>query len=147
MLEDTDISILKLLQQNSRRSYRDMAKDLGISINTVSSRIKRMEKEGIIRGYTVLADPVKAGFDMTAVIGIQISRGKLMDVQRRIADDKHVCAVYDVTGEWDSLIIARFRGRNELNTFIKKILTMEYVERTLTQVVLNSVKEESSLPL
>jgi DNA-binding Lrp family transcriptional regulator len=147
MLDKTDVSILKVLQGNSRKSFRDIARELRISINTVSTRIKRMEKEGIIRGYSVSLDPVKAGFDMAAVIGIQISKGKLMEVQRKIANDAHVSAVYDVTGEWDSLIIARFANRQELNAFIKRVLTMEYVERTLTQVVLNTVKEDVSLPL
>ena len=105
-----------------------------------------MESDGIIRGYSALVDPSRTGFDMTVIIGIQISRGKLMEVQKRIAADGHISAVYDVTGEWDSIIIARFASRNDLNAFIKKILTTEYIERTLTQVVLNTVKETYLLP-
>jgi DNA-binding Lrp family transcriptional regulator len=145
-LDRTDLSILRVMQENARKSYRDIAKELGMSLNTVSSRVKRMESEEIIRGYSALVDPSRTGFDMTAIIGIQISRGKLMEVQKRIAADRHISAVYDVTGEWDSIIIARFASRNDLNAFIKKILTTEYIERTLTQVVLNTVKETYLLP-
>lgn len=128
-------------------SYRDIAKHLHLSLNTVSSRIRRMEAEGTIQRYSAMVDSARAGFDMTAIIGIQISRGKLLEVQRRIAADGHVSAVYDVTGEWDSIIIARFASRADLNSFIKKMLTTEYVVRTQTQVVLNTVKEDYALPL
>ncbi len=145
-IDKTDLQILKLLQSNSRKSYRDMAKELHLSLNTVSTRVRRMESEGIILRYSALVDPAMAGFDMTAIIGIQISKGKLMEVQKRIANDRHVSAVYDVTGEWDSIVIARFENRVELNSFIKKMLTTEYIERTQTQVVLNTVKEDYALP-
>ncbi|MBX8635606.1 MAG: Lrp/AsnC family transcriptional regulator [Thermoplasmata archaeon] len=145
-LDRTDLSILRVLQENARKSYRDIARELGMSLNTVSSRVKKMEGEGVITGYSTIVDPSKTGFDMTAIIGIQISKGKLMDVQRKIAADRHISAVYDVTGEWDSIIIARFASRHDLNAFIKKVATMEYIERTLTQVVLNTVKESYLLP-
>lgn len=146
-LDSTDVQILKSLQHNARRSYRDIARELHLSLNTVSTRIKRMEDEGIIQRYSALVDAARIGFDMTAIIGIQISKGKLLEVQRRIAGDRHVSAVYDVTGEWDSIVIARFANRVELNSFIKKMLTTEFIERTQTQVVLNTVKEDYALPL
>ena len=142
-----DRSILHSLQQNARKSYRDIARELGVSLNTVSSRIRKMEEQGTIRGYSALVDPSKAGYDMTAIIGIQISKGKLMEVQKKISADRHISAVYDVTGEWDSIIIARFTSRYDLNSLIKRILTTEYIERTLTQVVLNTVKETYELPV
>ncbi|MBX8631083.1 MAG: Lrp/AsnC family transcriptional regulator [Thermoplasmata archaeon] len=146
-IDKLDLSILKSMQKNARKSFRDIARELGVSLNTVSSRVKRLEESGVIKGYSALIDPSRAGFDMTAIIGIQISKGKLMEVQKKIASDNHISAVYDVTGEWDSIIIARFTSRNDLNSFIKKILTTEYIERTLTQVVLNTVKETYQLPI
>lgn len=146
-LDRTDLEIIRLLQANSRKSFRDIARLLHLSLNTVSTRIRRMEREGVIRSYSAVVDPVLAGLDLTAVIGIQISRGKLIEVQKKISSERNVTAVYDVTGEWDSIVIARFANRNELNAFIKKVLTMEYIERTLTQVVLNTVKETYVLPV
>ncbi len=146
-MDNTDVQILKALQQNSRKSFRDIARELHLSLNTISTRIRRMEGEGLILGYSAIVDSTRAGFDMTAIIGIQISKGKLIEVQKRIANDRHVSAVYDVTGEWDSIVIARFANRTELNSFIKKMLTTEFIERTQTQVVLNTVKEDYALPL
>ena len=145
--DKTDLQILRALQSDSRKSYRDMAKELHLSLNTVSARIRRMEEHRIIIRYSTVVDSAQTGFDMTAIIGIQISKGRLMEVQKKIANDRHVSAVYDVTGEWDSIIIARFANRVELNSFIKKMLTTEFIERTQTQVVLNTVKEDYTLPL
>jgi len=79
---------------------------------------------------------------LTAVINLKISRGKLIEVQEKISKDRHVRAVYDITGEWDSVLIANFKDRRDLNGFIKGVLSMEYVERTNTQLVLNIVKDE-----
>jgi DNA-binding Lrp family transcriptional regulator len=76
------------------------------------------------------------------VVGVKIAHGKLLEAQQKIAKLARVFAVYDVTGDWDSIIIARFRDREELNDFVKDLLAMPHVERTGTQLVLNTVKEE-----
>ena len=64
---------------------------------------------------------------------------------KKISKDNHISEMYDITGDWDSLIIAHFKDRKDLNRFIKKILSMEYVERTNTQVALNIVKDEKRI--
>jgi DNA-binding Lrp family transcriptional regulator len=73
---------------------------------------------------------------------MKISHGKLIEVQEKISKDKHVSVVYDITGDWDSLLIANFKDRRDLNGFIKGVLSIEYIEQTNTQIVLNIVKEE-----
>lgn len=141
-LDDADLAILRALNQDARKSYRDLAKELGIALSTVSSRVKRLEDQGFITGYVPVVDPVKVGLDLVVIIGVKIASGKLIEAQRRIAKAPRVFGVYDVTGEWDSIILARFRNRDELNDFIKELLSLAYVERTSTQLVLNTVKEE-----
>jgi DNA-binding Lrp family transcriptional regulator len=101
-----------------------------------------MEDEKIIERYIPLINQEKIGYDLTAVINVKISHGKLLEVQGRISKDKHVSGVYDITGEWDSLIIAHFKDRRDLNGFIKGVLSMDNVEKTNTQIVLNIVKNE-----
>lgn len=137
--------ILRILNEDARKSYRDIAGELKVSASTVSSHIRRMESAGVISGYAPIIDQTKAGFDVLAVIGLRISHGKLLEVQRRIARDERVYEVYDVTGEWDSIIIVRFRSTRDLDSFVKKLGSMEHVERTYTQVVLNIVKEEKKV--
>jgi DNA-binding Lrp family transcriptional regulator len=146
-LDDLDVKILRSLNKNARKSFRDIARELGISLSTVSHRVKRLEESGVVKAYVPAIDPQRIGYDLVVIIGVRIARGKLIDVQQRIAKDHRVFGVYDVTGEWDSMILARFRDRNELNDFIKDVLSLEFVERTTTQLVLNTVKEERRVVL
>ena len=147
LLDELDTRILRRLNENARQSFRDIARALRVSISTVSNRVKRLEGEGVVLGYAPILDEKKLGYDLLAVIGIRISKGKLLEVQRKIARDDKVVEVYDVTGEYDSMIIARFRNTRELDAFIKRLVAMENVERTYTQVVLNVVKREKRSPL
>ena len=141
-LDETDLAILAALNENARKSYRDMAKELGIALSTVSNRVKRLEDAGVIRGSIPLIDAAKLGYDLVVAVGVRIAHGQLLDVQREIAALDEVFAVYDVTGNMDSLILARFKGRAELDAFIKGLLGVEHVESTTTHLVLNSVKDE-----
>jgi len=147
LLDELDVSILRRLNQDARKSFRDIARELKVSISTVSNRVKRLESEGIILGYAPLLDEKRLGYEVLAVIGLRISKGKLLEVQRRIAREDKVVEVYDVTGEWDCVLIARFRNTKELDAFIKRLVGIENVERTYTQVVLNVVKQEKRAPV
>jgi DNA-binding Lrp family transcriptional regulator len=144
-MDKLDNNIIKSLNENGRKSLRTISKELKVSLSTVANRIKKLEEEKIIEGYIPLINKEKAGFDLTAVINLKITHGKLMETQKRISKEKHISAMYDITGEWDSLIIAHFKDRKDLNRFIKKILSMDHVERTNTQVALNIVKDEKRL--
>lgn len=144
-MDKLDIKILNLLNENARKSFRQIARELGVSMSTISNRVRKMEDEGIINGYIPLLDARILGYDLLAIIGVRISKGKLIEVQSQISKHDSVFGVYDITGEWDSLFIARFRNRKELNNFIKKIQNINYIERTYTQIVLNIVKEEKKV--
>ncbi len=115
-MDELDDKILEKLNENARKSYREIARELNVSLTTVANRIKKLEDGKIIERYIPLINQEKIGYDLTAV--------------------------YDITGEWDSLIIAHFKDRKDLNGFIKGVLSMDNVEKTNTQLVLNIVKNE-----
>ena len=142
IMDKLDCDIILALNTNSRKSFRQIAKELKVSLSTISNRVKKLEENGIIERYIPVVNKEKIGQDLTAVINIKLTHGKLIEVQEKISKDNHVSAVYDITGDWDSLIIAHFKDRRGLNSFIKKILSMDYVERSNTQLVLNIVKDE-----
>lgn len=144
-LDETDVKILKALTLNARLSSRQIAKQCGVSIGTVLSRIKRMEEEGIIKGYSALLDHEKLGYRLTVVTEVTVSKGRLLEMESEIARFPNVCCVYDVTGLIDAIIIAKFKNREELSKFTKRLLAMPYVERTNTHVVLTTVKEDFRL--
>ncbi|UCE92299.1 MAG: Lrp/AsnC family transcriptional regulator [Methanobacteriota archaeon] len=141
-LDETDVEILRSLNDNARKSFRDIAKELHISLTTVSNRVKMLEKAGIIQGYIPVLDPGKLGYDITAIIGIKVIHGRIVETERDLAKDPSVYAVFDSTGDWDAIIMARFRNREDLNDFVKRALDHENVDKTYTQVVLNITKDE-----
>jgi len=146
-IDEIDIAILKEVQEDSKTSYRDIAKKLGLSVGIVHNRVKKMADMGVIRSFAAILDPEKLGFDLTAVILMQVDGGHIVDVERAIAKSKSVMAVYDTTGDFDIITIAKFKSREELNTFIKENLKMPNVKRSVTSIVLNVVKEEIRLNL
>ncbi|MEM0232819.1 MAG: Lrp/AsnC family transcriptional regulator [Candidatus Nezhaarchaeales archaeon] len=146
-LDEVDKAILRELVNNARVSFREIARRIGVSTATVVNRVKRMEGEGVIKGYTAMVDAEKLGYDVAALIEVVISKGKVVDIEDEIAKIPNVQAVYDVTGQSDAIIIARFKSRAELSKFVKKLLSMEHVERTITHVVLGVRKEDFSMKL
>lgn len=144
--DDLDRKLIVELTRDARRSFRDLAASLGVSTSTVAARIRRLEESGIARGYSVLSDHLKLGYDLTAVTEIVVSKGRLLEMEREIAKLKGVCAVYDVTGDTDGIVIAKFRDRESLSSFTKSLLALPFVERTNTHLVLTTVKEDFRLP-
>ena len=147
MLNKTDSALINALNEDGRASQRELASSTKVALGTVSNHLKKLESEKIIRGYIPDIDPEKVGFTLTAVMQVRISKGHIMEVQSSIAEHPRVFGVYDVTGEWDSMILARFTNREEMDSFIKTALSQKNVERTNTSLVLNTVKEESRIIL
>ena len=140
-----DEKILNELSVNSRASFREISRKLNVSIATVITRVSRLEKEGIIKHYTAYLDHEKLGYDITAIIEVLVEKGKVIEVEQKIAKHKNVVSVYDITGEKDIVVVAKFKTRTELNRFIKTVLSTEFIERTNTHIVLNTVKEDFRL--
>jgi Lrp/AsnC family transcriptional regulator for asnA, asnC and gidA len=145
LVDELEKKVVRALNQNSRKSFREIAKEIGTSAPVVISKIKRLEEAGAIKGYIPILDPEYFGYTLMAVVALRISHGKLIEAQERIAEDPRVMAIYDVTGDWDSIVIAYFKSREDLDSFIKRILAQKYVDRTVTHIVLNVVKEERRL--
>jgi len=141
------LKILKLLMKNSKLSYRQIAKKLGISPTAVISRIRSLENAGIIKKYTIELDYSKLGFDFPVIIEVRVSKGMLAEVEKRIAEHPNVLGVYDITGDFDVAILALFKTRKDLDRFVKNLQRLEYVERTYTKLILNIIKNERNIEI
>lgn len=144
-LDKTDRDILRHLMLDARLSARQLALKLGMSTVTVLSRIKKMEKEKIISGYTAIIDHEKLGYTLTAIIEIIAKKNKIAEVEAELSQLENVCGVYDITGNTDTIVVAKFKGRDALSDFVKDLSTIANVENTITHVVLNTVKEDFRL--
>ena len=145
VMDETDVKILRSLVSDARLSSRQVSKNSGVSVGTVLTRMKRMEKEGVVRGYSAVVDHEKLGYMLTALIEITVSKGRLLEMENEIARMPNVCAVYDVTGLTDAFVVAKFKSREDLSSFAKRLLAMPYVERSNTHVVLTTIKEDFRL--
>ena len=145
LLDKTDIKILKNLLVDARLSSRQMALKLGMSTVTILTRIKKMEKEKIVKGYTAIIDHEKLGYDLSAIIEIFTKKGKMVEIENELSNLENVCAVYDVTGESDTVVVAKFKNRDELSKFVKTISSKPNVDKTVTNIVLSTVKEDFRL--
>ncbi len=145
MLDDTDRRIISVLQSDARASMRSIAEQAGVSLGTVSNRVHRLEDAGVIRGYTVQLNPELSGWELTVVIGLRIQKGRLIEIQEKIAQDNRIYSAYDVTGEFDSMIIARAKDRRDLDDLTKNVISIDGVESSVTHLVLNTVKESSTV--
>jgi Lrp/AsnC family transcriptional regulator, regulator for asnA, asnC and gidA len=146
-IDELDLNLIKELQADGRRSFRDIAEKLKVAEGTVYNRVNKLKDEGVIKSFLVDVDYAKLGYDLTAVIGIKAKGGHLPEIEGKIAKEANVTAVYDVTGEYDAIVVAKFPGRDELNKLVKRLNALENVERTYTMVVLNVVKEKHGIEL
>jgi len=141
-LDEIDRKLLRELLIDSKRSYRELARSIGVSTATVINRVQRLESSGVIKGYTIIVDHERLGFELTVVTEITVSKGRLIEVEEAVSKLPNVCAVYDITGLTDAMVVAKFKSRRDLSKFTKGLLAMPYVERTNTHVVLTTVKED-----
>jgi len=141
--DQIDKKIINALLEDSRRSFREIAKVVGVSAVTVLKRVKALQDNKILKGFSASVDYVELGYDFPVVIRISIAQGKLFEVEKKIARHPNVFAMYDITGDYDALVVARFKSRRALDLFLKKIQGLEYVEKTGTNLILNRIKEEN----
>lgn len=99
-----------------------------------------MEKEGVITGYSANFDYLKLGFEFMAIVQIAM-RGDLLSIQDKISKLKGVASIYDTTGQYDATAILMCKSRGELSALVKRILAINGVEKTNTNMVLNVVKK------
>jgi len=144
-MDDRDIKILNHLQTDARQSARQLAHRLGVSTVTMISRIKKLEESKIIQGYSVRLDHELLGYDITVIIEIKTRKGKMLEIENKISKQDNVIAVYDITGDADTIVIAKFKDRKSVSSFVKKLLEIPNVENTVTHVVLNTIKEDDRL--
>lgn len=141
-LDDIDVEILKIINDDVRTSYRQISRDLEVSVGTIHNRIEKMVKTGVIRKFSPVINHERLGFFLTTIIGVRVKGGKLRDWEEKTSFNKNVLAIYDVTGDYDAILIAKFKDIDELNAFIKELSKDSVIERTYTQTVLETIKED-----
>ncbi len=154
-LDDKDIAILLLIQENSKLTANQIAKKTSTPITTVFAKIKRMEELGIIKQYRAILAPEKLNLATAAFILAAVSYGNKEDgtpiTQRDVAEEiarlPDVQEVHIITGDWDLLVKVRAESVDAIGKFVvDKLRRIHGLQKTLTCMVFETVKETTSLP-
>ncbi len=152
-MDDKDIELLRYLQDNGRAKLNDISKASKLATTTAHKRIKKLEKDGIIKGYAAIIDAEKVGKPLLAYIMIRTSmqnkeendRNPQKTLCKSLAKLPFVQSAHVISGEWDVLLKVRARDMKELNDFIVKELRLNpVVDRTMTFFVMEDFKDTLS---
>ena len=146
-VDNKDLLILDALKQNAKASVIMIAKETGLPSTTVHNRIKKLKKEGIIRGYTIKVDNKKLGKRVSAYIAIaadynmlkdkKMSQGDLSEAIAKIPIVEESCII---TGVSDILVKVRVESVDDLNNFVtERLRKIDGIEKTQTMVILSEV--------
>lgn len=148
-MDAIDIKILNILQENGREAHSNIAKAVGLSAPSVSERIKKLCTEGIIRRYVAILNDKKIDKELTAFINVYLSNPRYEEAfLAEVTELRDVLECHHVTGDFSYVLKVKTRNTTTLENIIsKKIRSIPGVARTLTNVVLSSIKEETYLHL
>jgi len=146
-LDEIDRKILIALQKDARISFKKIADETGVSEATVFVRVKKMQERGVIKSFMAVVDPRTVGKSLTAIVLVRAKpKGLpgLLDALKKLDD---IYEVYDVTGQYYSILKIRTSGTEQLSKIIDEIGQVEGVAGTETVIVLRTVKEELKVKL
>lgn len=147
-LDGIDLGILALLQENCRMPLARIGEQVGLSAPSVIERVKKLEDNGVIRGYHAQLDARALGIDVTAFIGVSINHPRLIDgFEKAIDAIEDVLESHHVTGAYSLLLKIKTANTSSLERLISRIRSIEGVERTETMVVLSTHSERCHLAL
>lgn len=149
-IDNVDIDILSILIENANIPYTDIAKKLVVSAGTIHVRMKKMEKLGIVRNATLIIDPIKLGFDLTAFLGIYLEKGSVYkDVIKELQKIPEVVEAYYTTGAYSIFAKIICRNTEHLRLVLNdKIQAIDGIQSTETFISLEeSIKRTVQLKL
>jgi Lrp/AsnC family transcriptional regulator for asnA, asnC and gidA len=146
-LDDIDKNILKILQEDARKSYREIKNELGISIGTIHNRISKLKDKDIIEGYTLKLNNVKLGYKLTFLIQVQIDGKHTGEILDEISKRPEVCSVFHTTGEQSAALICRFRESDDVHNFVRELNAKQFILRTNSSLVLKEYKNSAYVEL
>jgi Lrp/AsnC family transcriptional regulator, leucine-responsive regulatory protein len=149
MIDETDGTILELLQENARISQADIARVVGLAPSAVLERIRKLESRGVVRGYTALLDPHAVDQSMLAFIAVRSAEAPGDEsVSRALAQCPEVLELHHVAGDDCYLLKVRARDAEHIGQLLRhRFGRIPGVVSTRTTIVLETVKETPRLPL
>ena len=150
-LDRYDAAILDELQRDGRLPIVDLAEEVGLSSTPCARRVKLMEQDGIIQGYTAVIDPNRLGLKVQAFVQVRLSRHTDENIEqfRRAVDSmEEVVSCHAMTGAYDLLLQVAVTDLEQLsNVVLKKLMNIRAVRDVHSSIVLNTIKRSSRIPV
>ena len=140
MVRISNSQLVRLLMENSRRPYVELARILGVTEAAIRKRIRKLEREGVIRGYTIDVDPRKLGYEIVCFLGLDIAPESYMRMLEALRGRDEVVRLYSTSGDHNVLAECWFRSLDELNKFIKELESLPGLIRACPAIVLQRLK-------
>ncbi len=146
-LDEADKKILRLLQREARASFKTIAKEVGVSEATVFVRVKKLTEKGVLKGFRAIVDPRGIGKILTAFILVRAEPKAYPVLLSALKKFDDIYEIYDVTGQYYSILKVRTSGTDELAKIIDEIGTIDGIAGTETMIVFRTVKEELNIKI
>lgn len=137
-LDKTDQQIIEHLTRDGRKSYRQIAKQLNLSVGTITNRIQKLKETGIITGFQIQLNQEKLGYNLETIITLQTTKD-ITTILQKPEYTEHIQTAHNITGEYNTIIKAAFKNQEELNNFLKKLNNEPTISRTNTQLILETM--------
>ena len=144
-MDDVDRQILNLLQDDARRSFKEIAEEVKVSEATVFVRVKKLMKNSVIKSYKAIVDPKQVGKGTLAFVMLKANPNVYTKVLPTLVNMDEIYEIFDVTGAYYAILKIRTSSTEELAAIIDKIGMIEGITGTETAVVLRSIKEEIAI--
>ncbi len=140
MVRISNLELIKLLKENSRTSFVKLAEHFKVSETAIRKRVKKLEREGVIKKYTIEVDPRKIGFEINALIGIDTKPENYISTLEELKKMQEVISMYSASGDHMILVECWFKDSEELARFIKKLGEIKGVIRICPAIILEKIK-------
>ena len=149
-LDETDRALLELLQQDASLTTKEMASRLNMSATPIFERVKKLEREGYVKGYVALLDRRKIGLSLLVFCDVSLkehNREYLLRFEEQAARLPEVMECHHITGGYDYLLKIAVRDMDDYQHFIKeKLAALENIGRVQSHFVMTEVKNSTILP-
>ena len=140
MVRISNLNLIKILRENARTPLLEIARMLGVSEAAVRKRLRRLEREGVIRRYTVEVDPRKLGYNVVALIGVDTKPEHYIPLLERFKRMGEVVSLYASSGDHMMMAECWFRRPDELTAFVERLRRFKGVVRVCPAVILEKIK-------
>lgn len=145
-LDHTDLLILKELQRDGRARRNKIAEIVGLSVPSVSERMKKLEDRNLIKGYYAVLNPKAFHFDITAFIFVQVDNSSFYDgFVEKTLEESEVLECHSITGDGSHFLKVRTHNTESFEKLLSKIQSMPGVKKTRSNIVLSTFKETRKL--